>query len=468
LVFFSLNRIFAPSYQKSFMKSTEKVFFLTLGVVVILLLMYHIPTFCINDIETRPVDLLSDLRPNKEKEKDVVAQIPVPKKKPIVQKYHPKGVVLIEDFAGNSKGGMNHFYSKLLKTQKTHESVHIAYFGDSFVEGDILTCDLREMLQAKYGGKGPGWVDCGGGTGSNRGTLLTRYQRIKENVVTKKPFDVSLQGISQRYYHATNGATLKLIGTKFRPHVGSWDKATFFFKTHKGFSMDSTPSGGGSENCHFGGSDSVQVSEIIGPMTDIAYSFSDINTQTQLFGVALDGSSGVALDNFSMRGVPGFSIANIPVKTLLEIGKYRPYDLIILHFGLNVVTDKTTDAMCRNYINRMKKAIATLRAAFPDASIVVFSVPDRVQRSADGFHSLKGVLKLVAFQRVLASECGVAYLNVHQIMGGKDCMKQYVDEGLAAKDYTHLNYKGGKKIANGIFQSILAGVENYRREYHSH
>ena len=94
---------------------------------------------------------------------------------------------------------------------------------------------------------------------------------------------------------------------------------------------------------------------------------------------------------------------------------------------------------------------------------MVFSVPDRVQRSANGIHTLRGVEKLVGFQRVLASECGVAYLNVHQIMGGNDSMKKFVEEGLAAKDYTHLNYKGGKELANRIYQSILAGVENYRR-----
>ncbi len=448
------------------MRATGKVFLLTLCVVVILLLMYHIPTFSINDIETRPVDLLSELRTVKEKEKEAVPQIPVPKKR-TPAKYHPKGVVLIEDFSEGARGGMNHFYDRLLNATKSNKPIHIAYFGDSFIEGDILTCDLREMFQAKYGGNGPGWVDCGGGTGSNRGTLLTRYQNIKENVVTKKPFDARLQAISQRYYQASSGASLRLTATKFRPHVGTWSKATLFFRTPTGFSVDVTPSDGVSETTSLQASDSVQVLETTAPMTNINYRFSGINGQTQLFGVALDGSHGVALDNFSMRGVPGFSLANIPVKTLREIGNYRPYDLIIIQFGLNVVTEKTTDAMCRNYINRMKKVVATMREAYPEASIVIFSVPDRVQRSAEGFHTLKGVLKLVGFQRVLASECGVAYLNVHQAMGGKDCMKQYVDEGLAAKDYTHLNYKGGKKIANAIFQSFLAGVENYRREKHN-
>ncbi|MBQ7419670.1 MAG: hypothetical protein IJV17_02890 [Prevotella sp.] len=445
------------------MNTTRKVFLLILGVVLCLLLMHHLPTFSINGMESRPVDLLSDLRPTPKKTEKKTQSIG-PKKKAPVALYRPKGVVLIEDFSHGKAGGMNHFYERLLHAKNSSKPIRIAYFGDSFVEGDILTCDLREQLQTKYGGEGPGWADAGGGTGSNRGTLLTRFQNIKENVVTKKPFDNQLQAINQRYYYATDGASLKLTGTKFRPHAANWQTATLFFRTAGGLTVETTTDNGTTDRQMVTGSDSVQVVTTKGPMTQVSYRFPHINRQTQLFGVALDGTRGVALDNFSMRGVPGFSLANIPVRTLKEIGTCRPYDLIVLHFGLNVCTEKTTDAMCRHYINRMKNVIATMREAFPEASIVVFSVPDRVQRSADGFHSISGVLRLVEYQRVLASECDVAYLNIHQIMGGKDSMKGFVDKGLAAKDYTHLNYKGGKLIAGHIFQSILAGVENYRRE----
>ena len=105
-----------------------------------------------------------------------------------------------------------------------------------------------------------------------------------------------------------------------------------------------------------------------------------------------------------------------------------------------------------------------MREAFPEAGILVFSVPDRVQRGAGGFHTLGGIKRLIGFQRILASECGVAFLNVHEIMGGNESMKTFVEKGLAAKDYTHMNFKGGKVIAEGIFKSIQAGVENYRRE----
>ena len=36
--------------------------------------------------------------------------------------------------------------------------VRIAYFGDSFIEADIFTADLRERFQSEFGGCGVGYV----------------------------------------------------------------------------------------------------------------------------------------------------------------------------------------------------------------------------------------------------------------------------------------------------------------------
>ena len=257
---------------------------------------------------------------------------------------------------------------------------------------------------------------------------------------------------------------MNLSATKYKPHVASWERATLFFATDAKLTVRTSGDSLTTGEHQFEPKGEIQILETKAHMTKLNYTFPNATTKTRLYGVALDGAKGVALDNYSMRGTPGFMLSKIPVKTMKEINKYRPYDLIILQFGLNVVNDKATDAQCRAYINRMKSVIEAFKQGFPQASIVVFSVPDRVQRSANGFHTLKGVEKLVGFQRVLASECGVGYLNVHEIMGGNDSMKKYVEEGLAAKDYTHLNYKGGKVLAEKIFQSMLAGVENYRRE----
>ena len=52
---------------------------------------------------------------------------------------------------------MTHFF-EALKNIKTKKKVRIAWFGDSMVEGDLITCDLRYMLQKRFGGSGVGIV----------------------------------------------------------------------------------------------------------------------------------------------------------------------------------------------------------------------------------------------------------------------------------------------------------------------
>jgi len=66
-------------------------------------------------------------------------------------------------------------------------------------------------------------------------------------------------------------------------------------------------------------------------------------------------------------------------------------------------------------------------------------------------------------QRHMAQELHVGFFNLFEAMGGKDSMAEMVKLGEANKDYTHLNFKGGKKLANLYYKAILATVENYKR-----
>ena len=63
-------------------------------------------------------------------------------------------IIPIEDFGGADSTTLGRLYEKLL----AGEPVRIAFMGDSFVEGDILTADLRESLQETFGGGGVGFV----------------------------------------------------------------------------------------------------------------------------------------------------------------------------------------------------------------------------------------------------------------------------------------------------------------------
>lgn len=62
-------------------------------------------------------------------------------------------LVEIEDFGTPDSSRLRAFYDTLLCARRP---VRIAVLGDSFIEGDILTADLRERLQQAYGGGGAG------------------------------------------------------------------------------------------------------------------------------------------------------------------------------------------------------------------------------------------------------------------------------------------------------------------------
>ena len=67
--------------------------------------------------------------------------------------------VAIEDFTPQHIA-LSRFYAKLENARKGNlgRPLHIAFLGDSFIEGDILVADLRSGLQREYGGGGVGFV----------------------------------------------------------------------------------------------------------------------------------------------------------------------------------------------------------------------------------------------------------------------------------------------------------------------
>ena len=90
----------------------------------------------------------------------IVAEEPVVKRHVLrSDEVAPTGnrrVVPIEDFDTLAVTRYERFIEKLANM----EDVRIAFMGDSFVEGDILTSDLRSELQMLLGGRGVGFVAC--------------------------------------------------------------------------------------------------------------------------------------------------------------------------------------------------------------------------------------------------------------------------------------------------------------------
>ncbi len=382
-----------------------------------------------------------------------------------------EGKTLIVDYSGGRAGGMSHFFSQLARSRQLSRPVRVAYYGDSFIEGDIFTADVRELLQDQFGGNGVGWVDCASQVHGFRTTVVHNFSGIREFEVVKRPFSHANQGIAQRYFTASDGARINYKGARVRHHLAQWDKAIFYLRTDGGLNLRTTLNGDTTVTDTIAGSNSLQaIVRTAGyapgdslhtarQMTSVSYQIQRPGSGTLLYGVAMEPNHGVVVDNFSMRGSAGFTLSQIPAATLSQFAAQRPYDLIVVHFGLNVANAR--QANYSGYTRQMGQAIEHLRQAYPQASILVVSMPDRDQRSAAGLRTMNGVEQLVAYQQIMASDHGVCFYNLFEAMGGRESMKSLVDQGMANRDYTHINFKGGRHLGRIFVESLLATYHSY-------
>ena len=437
-------------------------------VMGVLLLMGMLPEFSVFGHPLRSVNLLSDLYPKKAAydslEADSAFLLPPPPKPAFVDTCRT-GYTCIEDYSDASQRGMHAFYKALDELAFGQRLVKVAYYGDSFVEGDILTADLREMLQDKYGGCGIGYSSI---TSISSGFRVTTRQTAtgwtRHSIMDSVYFDRSLQDVSNHYFKAEPNASIRFRGqNKNYAHLDTFYHATFFFNPNESATISAAVNGRGVFSKQFKGNQ-LQVAEVEGKIGSVTYTVQDTDSTALFYGVAMDGDSGIAVDNLSMRGASGLNVRSVPAKMMRRFYELRPYDLVILQFGLNVATKLGSNY--DNYIKGMKTTIDHIKEYFPGAGILIVSVADRDYKTPEGeVRTMPGIRNLVRYQQNLAAEEGVAFWNMFEAMGGNESMKTLVDAkpSMANYDYTHINVRGGRHLASLLFDALVYGKEQYDR-----
>jgi hypothetical protein len=138
--------------------------------------------------------------------------------------------------------------------------------------------------------------------------------------------------------------------------------------------------------------------------------------------------------------------------------------LVILQYGLNVALQDS--AKYRWYADRMINIVNKIKKDFPKASILLLSVSDRSSNTTGEFTTMQTIPAMRSAQRYIAQQTGIAFWDMYEAMGGENSMVRFVESkpSLAAKDYTHLTFKGGKKIARLLVNSLLYEEERYEKK----
>lgn len=352
--------------------------------------------------------------------------------------------VLIEDYTVGGIG-LSHLRSALANSSSP---ARIAVIGDSYIEGDILTMDLRANLQNIYGGSGVGYVPLQSELTGFRVSVSEKCSGWTTHDIRKKANN-AYKWLAGEYFVSENNASTKISGTSRLPHLSSWNSTKFLFISPKDAQI-TVSAAGNSKTFNISGSPDVQCISVPGNTSSASVSTSTPGVVA--LGMFLDGNSGVAVDCMSLRGNSGISHRKLSTTLATQMRKYIDYDLIIVEYGINALSSQQTNYS--GYKKLMYNVIARLKACYPNADILIMGIGDRGQKVGTNIKSIPTAQNMVDTQRDLARETGVLFWDTREAMGGEDAIVDWRSRSLVNPDYIHLNAKGGKVLGAYLADAI--------------
>ncbi|MCZ2458279.1 MAG: hypothetical protein LC128_01520 [Chitinophagales bacterium] len=335
------------------------------------------------------------------------------------------------------------------------QKVRIAYFGDSMIEGDLLTQTLRKLLQQAFGGSGVGFVPITSQVSQFRTTVNANYSGGWQD---------------ENFKTDGNKSKLYISGHVFRSG-GDWVQMNDRTITDTSAIIEKSLLCGYSSHPV-----NIKVNNVTVPVmadkpvnrivleksksASIRVSVSDV--QLPVYGISFESGSGVILDNFSFRGITGLEFAKVDSSFLTSIAAANPYDLIIFQYGVNLLF-RPNDKNFNWYARAMMPVIKKIKNCFPQSEFLLVSTADRAFRYGGEYRSAVGIDSLVKIQALLAYETGSSFYNQFETMGGANSIVQWASQkpSLANKDYVHPNFKGAEILGKYFFQAILQDYDKY-------
>ncbi len=350
-----------------------------------------------------------------------------------------------------------HFMERLHALHQTKKGkIRIAYFGDSMIEGDLMTQTLRQLLQAEFGGTGVGYVPITSIVSGFRQSVRSEYSRgwtdrsFKENP-GNAPLYLSGHAFKSqsdwaRFTDRTRGDSSQLIQKYLL--CGSDSNASILLSQ-----QETSIAAGGSFNRILLSSDASRVLSI----------GATANTPT-LYGISFESPEGIVLDNFSFRGITGIELAKLSVTWLSAIHQSQPYDLIVFQYGVNLLF-RPMDKDFRWYGRAMQPVIERFKQAFPKSDVLVVSTADRAFRYQGKYASAIGIDSLVSVQAKAAFQSGVAFYNQFATMGGTNSIVDWANRNpaWAGKDYVHPNARGAAWLGESLYKALMREYRLYVR-----
>lgn len=369
--------------------------------------------------------------------------------------YTKKGTII--QFDGDTLNpSLEKLSEKLvLLSQHKKAKIRIAWFGDSQIEGDFITQDLRKLLQNYFG--------------TDNGVGFVPVVSISSDF--RKTATLEVNGaVRTDNFKKTNGrANLFLSGYSF---YGNSLSINFEDKTQKNNNQITE------KWLLYGKGDTIAIKNndtvykkypansyfnriLLNKSSSNKAKFELASGNTPIYGVSSEPESGIVLDNFSFRGITGVELKKLNVNLLDELNRSGYYDLIVFQYGVNLMF-RPNDTNYDYYYKVMNPVLKKMKQHMGNSEFLLFSCSDRAFNYNGEWKTAVGLDSLVFTQAKLARENKIPFYNFYKSIGGNGTMVKWADStsALANKDYIHFNFRGAKVAANIIFKAM---INDYRK-----
>ncbi|MEY3451515.1 MAG: hypothetical protein RL711_1341 [Bacteroidota bacterium] len=362
------------------------------------------------------------------------------------------------------------FFKSIQQIATQKNLIRVLHFGDSQIEGDRITGELRKKFQSKFGGCGTGMlhlVDQMNVRHSHKLTNKDNWVKLSAYGYEKNNTNKQNFGVLASYFQTKENVLSSEIEIK-KTYVAKINESKA--EVFNVFSMNNTDS------------NSIEVSQDNIPLSkenqnQLQTSFSlkrpisdhlkikIKNTGDKILqGVSFDCHTGITFDNVPMRGSSGTEFTKINPSLFAAQIKQLNTKLIILQFGVNVVPYILKDYSY--YENLLYKQLIYLKKNAPNVPILFVSVSDMSRKEGESYVSYPNIALVRDAQRKAAFRAGCAFWDLYSNMGGKNSMPSWVnaEKPLANKDYTHFTNKGANYIGHLLYNTLLNRYEKYNKQ----
>ena len=356
---------------------------------------------------------------------------------------------------------LDHFYESLEKGGVTR----VLHYGDSPTTADLITADVRVLMQQQFGNAGTGFV------------LIARpwawYGRRGVDMSASN-WQIDIGGNSP-VKDGING----LGAVSFRGAAGAVANWTLADATHHSVEVYflSEPEGGDFTMEADGrpmGSASAQAAGTAPAFErfNIPEGCSHVTLRVTRGSVRLFGADFRRADPGVVYTSAGINGANVTLLSRAlneehwtqELQHYNP-DLVVINYGTNESGFPTF--VDTTWGREMRLAVQRVHNAVPNASILLMSPMDRGAKKDTGeIDTLATLPRLVTTEAKVALDMNVAFFNTFEAMGGQGTMARWYasEPRLVGADYIHPLPAGAKIVGELLFSALHEGYQHHKAQ----